>query len=213
MLFVHLSDVRNVVHIKKHGLRTEGDGRWTGVYCVPLLQMEQERWVDGWIKNLMPTTIKSTALLWKFWMKQKRRRRGRPVAIIFKVPRGHWPAELTLELRRGRGALFYHGCRMRDVAMILPNAIDPESVKWLKEVGNGLWHFLVSGESHLKQLLREYERTGTKPFSGDIFQLMFYKPIPSRYIQRIIPLDQRNHTFKERKSSRRTRKVFQHEDD
>ena len=223
MLFVHLTDVRNVAHIKKHGLRTEGKYKWKkydlilhdpkGVFCVPLVQMEQDRWVDGWIKKLMPTTIKSTALLWKFWMKDKRRRRGRPVAIIFKVPRGHWPAELTLEFRRGRGALFYHGCIKRDVAMILPNAIDPESVEWLKEEGNGPWHWIVSGESHLKQLLREYERTGTKPFSGDIFQLMFYKPIPSRCIQRIIPLDQRNHTFKERRSLTRTRRVVRSGDD
>jgi hypothetical protein len=50
MLFVHLTDVRNVAHIKKYGLRTEGDGRWIGVFCVPLVQMEPDRWVDGRIK-------------------------------------------------------------------------------------------------------------------------------------------------------------------
>jgi hypothetical protein len=97
---------------------------------MPLIQMEQDvGWMGGWVKHLMPTTIKSTALLWKFWMKAKRRRRGRPVAIIFKAPRGHWPAELTLEFRHGRGAVFYRGCMERNVAIILPHAIDPESVE------------------------------------------------------------------------------------
>ncbi|MBX3327358.1 MAG: hypothetical protein KF682_15790 [Nitrospira sp.] len=202
MLFVHLTDVRNVARIKRHGLRTEGGSDFchAGVFCVPLVQMEQEREVNECPTDKLPATIRSTALLWKFWMKDKRPRRGRPVAIIFKVPKGHWPAELTLEFRRGRGALFYRRCITRDVAMILPNAIHPDSVEWLKEVGNGPWHLLVAGESHLKQLLREYEQTGTKPFPGDLFQLLFYKPIPSRCIQRIIPLDQRNIAFKQRKS-------------
>jgi len=200
MLFVHLTDVRNVPRIKKHGLRTEGKADRRGVFCVPLIQMEQDRWVDDYPTNLLPTTIRSTALLWKFWMKDKRPQHGRPVAIFFKVPREHWPAEVTLEFTGGRGALFFRECSERQIEMILPNPIHPDSVEWLKEVGNGPWHLIVSRESHLKQLLREYERTGTKPSSGDLFQVLFYKPIASRFIQRIIPLDQRNHKSRERKS-------------
>lgn len=197
MLFVHLTDVRNVTHIKKHGLRTEGDEYWTGVYCMPLIHMEQER--KGWT-----TTIRSTLLHWKFWMKEKRPDRSRPVAVIFKAPRHNWSAELTLEFMPEDAAIFFRGCAQRRIPLILPKG---------EEFFRDPLHLSVLGESHLKQLLREFERTEVKLMSGDIFQLMFYKPIPSRYIQRIIPLDQRNHTFKERRSVTRTRRAVQREDD
>lgn len=201
MLFVHLTDVRNVAHIKKHGLRTEGDEYWTGVYCMPLIQMEQER--KGWT-----TTIRSTLLHWKFWIKEKRPDRSRPVAVIFKAPRHNWPAELTLEFAPDSGTIFSRGCAQRRISLIRP-----KSGGLMKRVDRDSVHLSVLGESHLKPLLREFERTGAKLMSGDIFQLMSYKPIPSRCIQRIIPLDQRNHTFKERRSVTRTRRTVQRDDD
>ncbi len=139
-------------------------------------------------------------------MREKRPDRSRPVAIIFKAPRPNWPAELTLEYFDEQ--IFERGCAQRRIPLIRP-----ESGELIKGLAGGPLHLSVSGESHLKQLLREYERTGVKLLKGDIFQLMFYKPIPNRYIQRIIPLNQRNHTFKERRSVTHTRRALQREDD
>jgi hypothetical protein len=47
MLFVHLTDVRNVAHIKKHGFRTEETSFGPG--CIVCRLFKWSRTLGGWV--------------------------------------------------------------------------------------------------------------------------------------------------------------------
>lgn len=213
MLFVHLTDARNVPRIRKNGLRLAGDDSRRGLYCVPLLEVAQVREMSAdsaspesgmrWWNEA--TTVKSTLRLWKWLMAQKRY--TRPVAIVFKAPKPIWPADLYLHFPREDpfAEKFLAWCNQRQIPTVhLQNSYLCQEVN--TPFVHGCCHLQVTGEAHLGQLISGFINTGNRQWIDglhDPFEVVFHQRIPSKFINRVVPLSQRNVTFKTRKAKAR----------
>lgn len=211
MLFVHLTDVRNVPRIRKNGLRLAGDDSRKGIYCVPLLEIAQVREMSAdsaspesgmrWWNEA--TTVRSTLRLWKWLMRQKRY--PRPVAVVFKAPNPAWPADLYLHFPREDpfAEKFLAWCNQRQIP-----TTHLQSSYLSQEVNtpfvHGCCHLQVTGEAHLGQLLSGFINTGNRQWIDglhDPFEVVFHQRIPGKFIHRIVPLSQTNAAFRKRKAT------------
>lgn len=179
MLFVHLTDVKMVPRIRQNGLRLGWGRRGTGLYCVPLIELGTGE----------PGVVSSTGGQWKWWIRGRGARR--PAAVVFSAPAFAWPADLYVNIDEG--------------------VVEPEFVKTLgaalRRVGaENMWAcefgcVRVDSPAHLGKVLAAYRKAGARigAHGSDSIEVVFQCPMPSRQIQKIIPLNQTNRKFKERR--------------
>ena len=210
MKFVHLAPRDVVGMIKRRGLRMGNGIMGRGVYAVPLFRLprfsvkeseDDDDMFDDWSECDFSTPT-STQDLWRFLFSPDRDRGLRPIAVMFEPPAEAWPADVRLDLWAPVMEVFVRGLKRRPIEGVQVTREDFDYMeRALSERAGAYFIGPVHSAAALGALLRLYLKAGGHEHAsgGDDVQVVFRRPIPPKYIQRLLALSQTNHEARRRR--------------
>ncbi|MDC3955329.1 hypothetical protein [Polyangium jinanense] len=193
MLFAHLAPSNAVGRIKRNGLRQGGGRRGRGVYCIPLFDIP--RWsfrAEQEEEHFLLSTPSTSLTLWKGLFRYTRRKKDRPIAVLFRPPPGCWPADLYVELESDNAEPVLRGL---DAALSAELTITEDVRSFVTSTARqGFGADLtvkVHGPAGVGLVVNQLVRAGGAAFHlfDETVELVFRRSVPARCIDRLIPLD------------------------
>jgi hypothetical protein len=202
MKFVHLTPQPNIGRIKRNGIHLGGGRRGRGVYAVPLMLMEQRVSQDD--DRQLHTVPRPLTTLWQ-WLSEYASRHRNLAAVIFEDSEQHWPLALHMHLYRDIGF---------DWLLEMPLAHVPANTEMMATAreahakGNSLCLDLsIPDPKTLGTVMHQLQSRDYRSRAkyDDDFELVLPASVPSRSIERIVPLYRTNKRFMRERERHRGR--------
>jgi hypothetical protein len=202
MKFVHLTPQPNIGRIKRNGIHLGGGRRGRGVYAVPLMLMEQRMSLDD--DRQLHTVPRPLTTLWQ-WLSEYASRHRNLAAVIFEDSKQHWPLALHMQLHRDIG---YDWLLDMPLACAPANAEAMVDVREARAKGYCLdLKLSVADAKTLGTVMHQLQSRDYRPLAkyDDDFELVLPAGVPSRSIERIVPLYRTNKRFVREREQHRGR--------
>jgi hypothetical protein len=161
-----------------------------------------EREEDTGALNTPPQSVPLTSsTLWK-WLVKRSNTNRKAIAVVFELPQSCWPINVRLEVTSKFAKEFLRAISVTSVEdCVIPKDAATLINDGLNRRGYADFDCEVLTPKGLGHLLHLYKESGARPWAqGDeSIEIIIREPVPSSCIGRIVPMYQRNVTFKKKK--------------